>query len=553
MREPKQERAPESQDALPVSLLRVGRGRVTGCDLSCLSCLRLPFSQDPFYRLRPPPSREAATLSLELAAMTYHLELDEWVSAGWTDFSIQIDNTLRSGVTSGESKSGEQMLTLMNRWKLYRAKSALRERNPLAQIAGAFRQREQSDTIKAVTMLHKVADGSYVVAIGFMGTGSRFYDWFSNFRFTTEEGFHKGFAQLVEYFEQSAERILFPSTAAELGLERLTLADIITEMKSAQSRFFLWMAGHSQGAAVMQVFCHNLLSDWGVLPQNVIGYGFASPTVATGRLLYDPARYPLYHILNSDDVVPRMGALLHLGLCLQYQANTPFRQTSYGWSNDDSAIAVREALTPFALHMTDMLSVMEHCVVFCYCVLEEKGEESLSTLIDKKWTVSPIEKALTYAGDKVQDIMRAIARYAESGYVSLAGHGMDEQRLTMLKESMRPTVKRFTLRQLMNGLHALSVPPHQIMREHYKVVGAYSYITKRGLHTLKPFIWMNRRQTLPERCFAPSIPWYEDEPPTTANTLHTLGIHRPARPIARTPKGVRGMGISALRSRKAQK
>ncbi len=536
----------------PVALPKAGRGKLTSCDLTNLKSLRLPLAQDPFYRLRPPLSREAMTLSLELAAMTYHLELEDWMAAGWTDISIQIDNTLQSGVTSGESASGEQMRALMNSWKLYRAKSALRERNPIAQIVGAFRQRERSDTIKAVTMLRKEEDGKYVVAIGFMGTGHRFYDWFSNLRFTTEEGFHKGFSQLTEYFEQGAERICFPQTAAELGLEKLTLADILMEMKSPQSRFFLWMAGHSQGAAVMQIFSHKLLTDWLALPQNMIGYGFASPTVATGRLVYDPSRYPLYHILNSDDMVPRMGALLHLGLGLSYQAHDPFRESAYGWNADPVEVAAREALRPFVLHMSDTLSIMEYSVAFCYCLLEEKGEENLSALIDKKWTVAPIEKALTFAGDKVQDIVRAIARYAESGYVSLAGHGMEEARLTRLKESLRPVVKQFTTRQLFGGIHDLSVPPHMIMRDHFKFAGAYHYIVMRGSATLKPFLWTDPNQGLPERRFAKSIAWYEDGNVASAVTRRRATAHRKANPLPREPKGARRLGVSAAKNRRRQ-
>ena len=538
-------RVPAAQQA-PKSLPRPGAGRITGCDLRALDCLRLPFRQDPFSRLRPPLCHEAMILSLELAAVSYHLDLDDWMDVGWTDVSIQIDNTLQSGVITGESANGEQMRSLINLWKLYRARASLRERNPIMRIAGALRQRERSDTIKAVTMLRRQAPGRYVVAIGFMGTGSRFYDWFSNLRFITEEGFHKGFFQLATCFEQSAERILFPDTAAELGLEKLTLADILQEMKRADSRFFLWMAGHSQGAAVMQVFCHSLLTHWGVLPQNMVGYGFASPTVATGQFVYDPARYPLYHVLNSDDIVPRCGALLHLGLCLEYQAHDPFRKAVYGWSDLQEAAQVREALRPFTLQMSDTLSVMEICVAFCYCVLEEKGEESLAQLIDKKWTVAPIERMLSYAGDKAQDLVKTIAGYAEKGYTSLAGHGMDEERLARLQESLRPVVRQYTLRQLLGGLHDLTVPPHAMMRENYKRAGSYYYIVQRGWPTLKPFIWLEQPDALPFRSYAPIITWARVGQVGAAAVKQSS--RRRKRPSGtRAPKGVRGLGISAKR------
>ena len=82
-----------AQDAPEAPRHPVGQGPITGCDLSELTSLSGPFVRDPFDRLRPPFSREAAELSLELASMAYTLDLDPWAEAGWNDFSIQIDDT----------------------------------------------------------------------------------------------------------------------------------------------------------------------------------------------------------------------------------------------------------------------------------------------------------------------------------------------------------------------------------------------------------------------------------------------------------------------------
>ncbi|MEG2317010.1 MAG: hypothetical protein RSC91_12360, partial [Clostridia bacterium] len=404
--------------SVPAAVASRGRGTITGCDLSQLQSLTRPFARDSFYRLRPPFSREAAERSLELANMAYTLDIDPWVEAGWNDFSIQIDNVLQSGVTHGESASGERMRNALNTWKLIRAKAALNARNPVSQVLSALRQRERSDTIKAVCMMHPLPDGQYLLAIGFMGTGRRFYDWISNFRFTTEEGFHKGFHQLCRYFEESAESIVFPETAAELGLEKLTLNEVLAEMRSGSSRFRLWMAGHSQGAAVMQVFTHRLMTDWGVQVQNMVGYGFASPTVATGRLAYDPAAYPLYHLLNSDDMVTRMGAVLHLGLCLQYQANDAFRATTYGLSTLPADVAARDALRPYQLQMVDTASILLYSTAFLQCIAEEKGEESLSALMNKRWSIAPVDWLLTRAGGQAQSWLDMLVEHARNGYAA---------------------------------------------------------------------------------------------------------------------------------------
>ena len=520
-------RQPEAPARVP------GAGPITGCNLSALDSLTRPFVRDPFYRLRPPFSREAAELSLELASMTYTLELEPWMEAGWNDFSIQIDDTLQSGLTHGSSADGERMRAIMNALKVYRAKSALREHNPVSQVMSALRQRDRSDTIKAVCMMHPLPDGRFLLAIGFMGTGKRFYDWISNFRFTTEDGFHKGFHQLCLYFEESAESIVFPRTAQALGLERLTLGEIFAELKSGSSRFRLWMAGHSQGGAVMQVLAHRLLTDWGALPQNIVGYGFASPTVATGRLVYDPAAYPLYHILNSDDLVPRMGAALHLGLCLEYPAGEAMRAATYGLSALPADVAAREAIAPYMRSIVDMPSFLAHTTAFLQCLAEEKGEDGINALMSRKWAISAVDRVLTSAGDRAMDLLERLFENNRNGYLAITGRPMDEKELASLRAGMRPLVQRIPLRRLMGALVGYSLPAHHLMREQYQKDGAYAYIVKEGLEALKPFIWVNPGGGMPVRRYG-------------ADMDSAVPVALPTAPVRRKAPGGGGSGRGVL-------
>jgi hypothetical protein len=329
----------------------------------------------------------------------------------------------------------------------------------------------------------------------------------------------------------------------ELGLKTLTLADVLEEMKSLNSRFSLWMAGHSQGAAVMQVFCHKLMNGWGVLPQNMLGYGFASPTVATGRLVYDPAPYPLFHVLNSDDVIPRMGALVHLGLCLEYQAGPAIRSACYGWNEEKTDAALRESLKPFFLPMTDTLQALEACVAFCYCLLEEKAEEYLSTLMDRKWTIAPIGKALSFAEGKAQHAVEAFADHARRGYRALADCGMSRDRIESLKKDMRPVARQYTLRQLLGGLHDLVAPPHTLAGKPLRP-GSYHYIALEGFHELKPFIWTKKKTSLPIRQFARATQWGDVFQPLPG---FQKSVPRRGKSPAFLPKGPMGRSVSALR------
>jgi len=431
-------------------------------------------------------------MSLELAQMTYTLDLDPWRAAGWNDFSILIDDSLQSGLTRWES--GDALSGVINRVKVLRAKAALWEPNPVSQVLSALRQKEKSDTIKAVCMMHPLPDGKWLLAIGFMGTGKRFYDWFSNLRFTPEEGFHRGFNQLCESFHLHVEDIVFPAAAEALGLEKLTLGEVLSGLRSLHSPFRLWMAGHSQGGAVMQVFAHRLMNDWGVLPQNMVGYGFAFPTVATGKFVYDPAAYPLYHILSTDDVVPRLGALLHLGMCLEYAPDETFRKQLYP-APDPQEAALREELAFFADGIADTPAAILHMIALLECLAQEKGADGLTELMTGWWAVPAVDRVLWRAGDKALDLLKRLITSAREGYLALTKHPAQTDEIVRIRERLRPIVQKTSVRRLLNVMTEYAVPPHMLE-------GAYTEILTRKLEELEPFIWIKVQRALPVRRYA---------------------------------------------------
>jgi len=503
-----------------------GRGVLTGCDLADTAFLARPFVRDPFHRLRQPFSPEAAKLSLELANTAYTLELDAWKNAGWNDFSILIDDSLQSGLNHDGVKS---------HFKLFKARVALKEWNPISQLTGALRQRERSDTIKAVCMMKPDGEGRWLLAIGFMGTGGRFYDWFSNFRFTPEEGFHRGFYQLCESFESNAEEIIFPAAAEALGLEKLTLGEVFTEMRSLSSRFRLWMAGHSQGGAVMQVLTHRLMNDWGVLMQNMTGYSFGSPTVATGRFVYDPAAYPLCHILNRDDPVTRLGALLHLGLCMEYQPDDAFRAANYGLSTLEEDVALRESFRFLEEGMQDMPSALLHLTALLEVLAEEKGAEGLSELMGSWWAIPAVDKVLWRAGDRAMDLLDALLTSAREAYLALTGRTMDERQLTALRQRIRPLVQNTPVRKLMDVLSDLGAAPHRL-------AGPYAAMVMNKLDELRPFIWVKASAGLPVRRYGT---WQTDAWPELVSPVFARAKRQKAIPY--TTNGKLRVSYSARR------
>ena len=489
---------------------RAGFGPLTGCDLSRADALAQPFAPDPFYRLRPPFSKEAAQLSLELSDTAYTLDLSPWKQAGWNDFSILIDDSLQSGLTHWES--GDGLNRVVNRVKLLRAKAALLEANPVSRVLSALRQKEKSDTIKAVCMMHPLPGDRWLLAIGFMGTGKRFYDWFSNFRFTPEEGFHKGFGQLCESFEMQLDGIVFPSVADALGLEKLTLGHVLSDMRSLSSRFRLWMAGHSQGSAVMQVFTHRLITDWGVLPQNIVGYGFASPTVATGQFVYDPAAYPLYHILNEDDVVTKLGALLHLGLCAQFTPDEAFRESVYPKPDDAE---LQNKLVFFTEGVTDTPSAILHMTALLETLSQEKGAEGLEELMNSWWAVGAVDRAIGRAGNRAMEFLNRLLSGAREGYEALTHRPASEQTIARIRDRLRPIARETSARRLINALTESLVPPHMLSDDGR---GAYTVITRDLFEQLEPFIWLKVPGGMPVRRYG----LWTDAPASTAQTVSAV-------------------------------
>jgi len=530
------------QDRGPVT----GYGLVTGCDLGDLTALWLPPCAAPLRRRIPPLSREALLLPVELAQMTYTLQLEPWLAAGWQDVSIQIDNTLHTDVAGSEHTQTARPLTASTRYR--RALSALNTRNPLAQLMGALRQRDASDTVKAVCMMHPLSEGRYLLAIGFMGTGKRFYDWFSNLRFTTEEGFHKGFFQLCRHFERADEEIVFPETARALGLNKLTLRDVLAQMRSPDSRFRLWMAGHSQGGALMQVYAHRLITQSGVLRRNMAGYGFASPTVATAALRADPAAYPLWHILNQDDLVPRMGAQVHLGVCMTFFPDDDWRQRVYRFSPNPSDQEARRVLLPHLNRIAGMPELLLTVYALAECILEEKGEDSLNTLLDKRWHIPAIDRFIAYAGGKAYGGFRLFLGHLRSAYLDLCGYDMPPFRLSALKDQLRPAVRQTPLRRILAVLLECFTQPHNILDsapQDASPRGAYADIANWQWRRLVPFLWQSRggwavrRYAHPVRVRHP------------ARLIRCSGPHRTSSGLLPAPRQTLRAGRPDLRTRRA--
>lgn len=276
--------------------------------------------------------REAARFGLELAQLSYDFEAGPWLSAGWTDMVIQVDSRLISGVRLREDVGAWQQ-GIFNAILPKLARGLTNLTNPITDIKSYLQPDIQLHTGKAVVMIREHAPKRFTIAIGFMGTGRRLQDWASNMRLQREGHFHEGFFDLAAQFESKEAEIRFPSAAQALDMEELTLKDVLEACKQPDSAFRVVAAGHSQGAAVLQIWTHQKLKA-GVQKQHLLGFGFASPSVAID-LPQDELLCPLTHFLVADDLIPRVGLRDHLGVSYLLRGDDVFREVCYGEYRDN--------------------------------------------------------------------------------------------------------------------------------------------------------------------------------------------------------------------------
>ena len=460
-------------------------GQYTGFDLSDTTPLCMPWKEMDGL-LQPAFSRELAMLSLELSAAAYDMDTDSWQKAGWRDFSYQVDNKLLTGQSVNASEGGGRVDGLMSEYYQQLARMRLKRKNPISQIRGTLRQRDGSDTCKALVMLHPLWSGQYLVAVGFMGTGKRVYDWISNFRVSRAYPVHEGFLQLTEQFEENCGAIQFPETAKELGLEKLTLSDILKECRRPTSRFRIWLSGHSQGGAIMQLFAYRAILD-GVLRQNIIGVSFASPSVLYDHPPCELTVFPLYHVISADDVFPRTGALLHVGRCRVFYPDERMRAQCYGSKGESEAFRALLALTR---NVTDSGGAFLTLLAMLLAIQDTAQGETVATLNKLIGSLLP-ERVLSAVSERGDDLLRSLIQTVKRRYTLASGNEEPPSRtLSALKYRISLLLKEYAGREFtLAFLSALALPHKLCGSAGTNAVASYQYIVTERFDELKSKTW----------------------------------------------------------------
>jgi hypothetical protein len=456
--------------------MSTGFGRYTQIDLGDLR-----FLEEDHHR--GGLNREAARFALELAGFSYDFQVDRWLEAGWTDISIQADEKLLGGVAAPELANRPLYQRVVNEWIPLAARRHISSSHLIRQAKGRIWKPDEKthQTGKAVAMIHPLAGGRFVVAIGFMGTGKRPVDWTSNFRFDHPEGFHQGFLTLTKQFEENADRITFEQTASQLGLDELSLADILQEAKREDSRFTLFGAGHSQGAAILQLWMYRQIAA-GLQPRHVLGYGFAPPSVAAASRggLRD---YPLYHFSNSDDIITRVGLYHHIGRNYVYKANDAFRSFCYqGWNTD--------ALFNDLLHISRRFGGTQDVMRFMIAYVDslqnmprEDARDARSVFVGGGLK----ERMLLNKEEPVDGLLRMLRRMMHRSYETAMGIGHNDELVRALSETLREAaLEAGTENYTRTMLQVMSVPHRLVFRDtDIPGLAPYSFMVIRGFGEMR--------------------------------------------------------------------
>ena len=471
-------------------------GPQTGVSLSDISPFTAPWARR-WGRMLPPLSPEALQLAVEIASVTYTLELEPWLCAGWREIALEIDGRLITGI--GEEKTGpkplQNLLQTVSDLRMRLFEARINPRDPVELMVGSLNQRRAIDSAKTLVMVHPIPGAEenqprYLVAVSFMGTTPRLFDWLGNFRMAGENGFHQGFLQVCRSFEGQAEALTFPRTAEELGLEKLTFGDICRACAQEESPFRLVLVGHSQGGAVAQIWAWDALRQ-GILKKHMAGYCFASPSVAAPTAVSHPGDVPIYHLINSDDLVPKMGAAVRLGIDLTYPADEGLRRAAYNWPRDERHVAERMVLRPLVGLIRDTSSCFE---VGCGLLLSLEGRTPADALpalraLRPDW---PLLTHLTGNASIPSDrLIHYILRRAVALHESVLGRPLDMERAAKIGMLFRRVEDGISIPAMVSAFLEMALQPHTVLPRDGASRAAYPYITLRGTDQLTPSVWVS--------------------------------------------------------------
>lgn len=463
-------------------------GRLTYVDLADTEDFLAEAAEDGFGGQRAPLSRQIARMGAELSADAYSLNVKPWLDAGWEDCTFVVEDRIVMLGGEGDTRPA----ALEGAWKRRRARSLLQGGNPITDMMRALRQVMVTDLGKAIVMTRRTGDGRLLVAISFIGTTEKYFDWFANFKFQQQTGMHSGFYELARAFDAQASRILLPHAAKALGEDTFTLADAVLEAQKPDGRVRLWLTGHSQGGAIVQTYTE-LLRARGVRADRVLGYTYAAPTVAALEGLYDPKAYPIYNIVNTDDIVTRVGSQVRLGVDCLYRPTEAFRMRHYRVEE-----GAKEAVDRVMFHTAQVRSTAD---AICWGLAFMRGMRDLDSadLRSLIAAIMPQMLMLRRLNLDAMDVSSFFSDLLEGQYRKLTGQAPEKAQIKAYADSFFRMLSLYGAKETSAALVKGIVAPHRVRpdKEDEAFEPPYIAIVRRYLDGCEQGIWL---PDAPARC-----------------------------------------------------
>ena|GEM_PF-5264332 len=391
---------------------------------------------------RPDYDSRLAIRSLALSKASYSMRIKPFIMDGWLDYTL---------IHEGEIKA------TADDWNL--------EPSTAKQFLSTVRQLISSQSAKAVVMGRPTSDGKAVINITFTGT-KHTPDWLNNIKVSVTNKLHRGFYELVSQFDSLIGEIHLKRLASTLGLKDLTLPEIISEASRKDSRYKLWITGHSQGGALTQVYIAEFLMKKGVLPENIFAYTYASPIVATSEYCDDPGNFPIYNIVNADDFACRVGSAVRLGVDLMFFPDEDFRKANYEGYADAHRRGMYDDILKLCYWMTDSFKFGEYMIAMTTFAAEYPSGRNLIEWIEGV----PVLKSLYNSFKDRTDIPAAIHdrmyKMLEKPYMEVGGVPPSEERITLVRNFLEILYAKWGTECLMDYM----VATHQIPSNYSEIV-----------------------------------------------------------------------------------
>lgn len=412
------------------------------------------FYTDEWGYKRRRYNRELAIRSLAFSKASYTMHITPFIMDGWLDYTLVYEGKIQARADD---------------WNI--------EPTGRKVFLSSIKQLLSTQSAKAVVMGRPTSSHTAIVNITFTGT-KHAADWLNNFKVSVSNQLHKGFYELASQFDSLVDQIHLTLLARTMGMKDLTLMQVFEEAKRPDSRFKIWVTGHSQGGAMTQVYIAEFLTRYGVLHENIFGYSFASPSVATTKYCEHPGDFPVFNINNADDFACRVGSALRLGMDLMYYPDESFRMENYPHYAEPDIHALYQEILNLCYWMTDSFKFGEFMIAITSFASSTPVAKNFVDWIEE----TPLLKQIFHALEKTTDLPKTIHhrmfRMLEKPYMDVGGNPPSEERIAQITDYLDILFKK----RGMNCFTDYTYTTHQIPRN-------YSCIVQKSFDEFRRAVW----------------------------------------------------------------